>query len=523
MTLQEMALVRSYLARKLEKIRFISNQTLNTSKEYLQDDVQTNLKPYEEVPGPKPLPILGNTWRMFPIIGQFEIGDVATISQIFYDQYGEITRLTGLIGRPDLLFVYDVNEIERLYRQEGPTPFRPSMPCLVKYKSEVRRDFFGDLGGVVGVHGEPWKNFRTRVQKPILQPQTVRKYISPIEVVTNDFINRINKIKNSEDEVPADFDNEIHKWALECIGRVALDVRLGCLEDNLTDNSEPQKIINAAKFALRNVAELELKAPYWRYIPTRLWSRYVKNMNYFIEVCMKYIDAAVERLKNKKSVSDSELSVVERILANEKDPKIAYILALDLILVGIDTISMAVCSILYQIATRPEEQEKIYRELKTILPDPSVPLTMKHLDQAAYTKAFVREVFRVYSTVIGNGRTLQNDTVICGYHIPKGVQVVFPTIVTGKMEKWVENAHEFKPERWLKENEHKKLHPFASLPYGHGARMCLGRRFADLEIQVLLAKLIRNYKLEYHYEPLNYKVTFMYAPHGDLKFKISKR
>lgn len=28
---------------------------------------------------------------------------------------------------------------------------------------------------------------------------------------------------------------------------------------------------------------------------------------------------------------------------------------------------------------------------------------------------------RVYSTVIGNGRTLQNDTVICGYHIPKGV------------------------------------------------------------------------------------------------------
>lgn len=146
-----MALVRSYLARKLEKIRFISNQALNTSKEYLQDDVQTNVKPYEEVPGPKPLPILGNTWRMFPVIGQFEIGDVATISQIFYDQYGEITRLTGLIGRPDLLFVYDVNEIERLYRQEGPTPFRPSMPCLVKYKSEVRKDFFGDLGGVVGV------------------------------------------------------------------------------------------------------------------------------------------------------------------------------------------------------------------------------------------------------------------------------------------------------------------------------------------------------------------------------------
>ena len=29
--------------------------------------------------------------------------------------------------------------------------------------------------------------------------------------------------------------------------------------------------------------------------------------------------------------------------------------------------------------------------------------------------------FRMYSTVIGNGRTLQNDMIICGYHVPKGV------------------------------------------------------------------------------------------------------
>nr|UEN71162.1 cytochrome P450 4AV17 [Meteorus pulchricornis] len=515
------------LVRRLEKvIRYSSNQAINTPKKcpmYTESETKVRIKSYDEVPGPKPLPILGNTWRMFPIIGQYDVGDVAKISQIFYDTYGEITRLTGLIGRPDLLFVYDADEIERMYRQEGPTPFRPSMPCLVYYKGVVRKEFFGELGGVVGVHGEPWKEFRTRVQKPILQPQTVRKYILPIETVTSDFINRIDRIKSSDDEVPADFDNEIHKWALECIGLVALDVRLGCLDDNLTPDSEPQKIIDAAKFALRNVAELELKAPYWRYIPTPLWSRYVKNMNYFIEVCMKYIDAALVRLKNKKSLHEKDLSLVERILANEDDPKIAYILALDLILVGIDTISMAVCSILYQLATRPEEQEKIYKELKSILPDPSVPLTTSHLDQAIYTKAFVREVFRVYSTVIGNGRTLQHDTVICGYHVPKGVQVVFPTIVTGRMEKWVDNAGSFTPERWLKENDDKKLHPFASLPYGYGARMCLGRRFADLEIQVLLAKLIRNYKLEYQHEPLNYKVTFMYAPDGDLKFKITKR
>lgn len=88
----------------------------------------------------------------FNISGQYKISDVARISFLLYEMFGKIVALRGLIGRPDLLFVYDADEIEKIYRHEGPTPFRPSMPCLVKYKSEVRKDFFGRLAGVVGVY-----------------------------------------------------------------------------------------------------------------------------------------------------------------------------------------------------------------------------------------------------------------------------------------------------------------------------------------------------------------------------------
>ncbi|XP_050521005.1 probable cytochrome P450 301a1, mitochondrial isoform X3 [Daktulosphaira vitifoliae] len=479
-------------------------------------------KPYSEVPGPTPLPIIGNTWRMLPIIGPYQISDLANVSYILYKQYGKIAKLGNLVGRPDLLFVYDADEIEKVYRQEGDTPFRPSMPCLVKYKSQVRKQFFGRLPGVVGVHGEPWREFRTKVQKPVLQPQTVKKYIQPIEEVSDYFIQRMEEMKNKKSEMPHDFDNEIHKWALECIGRVALDARLGCLRPDLPHNSEPQKIIDAAKYALRNVALLELKYPFWRYLPSTLWTKYVSNMDYFIEICMKYIDDAMSRLKTKTSINENELSLVERILANEPDPKTAYVLALDLILVGIDTISMAVCSMLYQIATRPDEQEKIHQEVIKILPNENDKLDSSKLDKMVYLKAFIKEVFRIYSTVIGNGRTLQKNMTICGYEIPKGIQLVFPTIVTGNMEEYVTDCKQFKPERWMKQSN-GYIHPFASLPYGHGPRMCLGRRFADLEMQVFIAKLIRSYKLEYHYEPLKYKVTFMYAPDGELKFKMLKR
>lgn len=343
-------------------------------------------------------------------------------------------------------------------------------------------------------HGEEWRQFRSKVQKPVLQLSTIRRYLNPLEVITNDFIERCETILDENSELPDDFDNEIHKWSLECIGQVALDTRLGCLEPNLAPDSEPQQIINAAKYALRNVATLELKAPYWRYIPTPLWAKYVKNMNYFVSVCNKYIQSATERLKSKPQdvVGTAEPSLLEKVLLSEKNERIAAIMALDLILVGIDTISMAVCSILYQLSIRPEEQEKIFKELERIMPDPNTPLTIPLLDQTHYLKAFIKEVFRTHSTVIGNGRTLQEDTVICGYRIPKGIQVVFPTLVTGNMEEFVSDAAAFKPERWLKQQHGGilgKLHPFASLPYGYGARMCLGRRFADLEMQILLSKV----------------------------------
>lgn len=58
-------------------------------------------------------------------------------------------------------------------------------------------------------------------------------------------------------------------------------------------------------------------------------------------VCTKHIDKAMERLEQKKGQqATGELSVVERILAEQPDRKLAYVLALDLILVGIDTVGL---------------------------------------------------------------------------------------------------------------------------------------------------------------------------------------
>lgn len=59
---------------------------------------------------------------------------------------------------------------------------------------------------------------------------------------------------------------------------------------------------------------------------------------------------------------------------------------------------------------------------------------------------------------------------------------------------------DFSPERWLVENEKGEVHcdPFAgpSHPFGAGPRGCLGRKFAALELKIIITLMVWNFVLE---------------------------
>lgn len=57
---------------------------------------------------------------------------------------------------------------------------------------------------------------------------------------------------------------------------------------------------------------------------------------------MKYIQSATERLKTQGPSQSGEPSLLEKVIMSEKNEKIATIMALDLILVGIDTVSYVI-------------------------------------------------------------------------------------------------------------------------------------------------------------------------------------
>lgn len=88
---------------------------------------------------------------MLDFSGDFQIEHIDKVSKKLYQKYGKIVKVGGLLGRPDMLFLFDPDEIEKVFRREDTLPLRPSMPSLNYYKHNLRKEFFGDIGGVIAV------------------------------------------------------------------------------------------------------------------------------------------------------------------------------------------------------------------------------------------------------------------------------------------------------------------------------------------------------------------------------------
>jgi cytochrome P450 len=92
-------------------------------------------------------------------------------------------------------------------------------------------------------------------------------------------------------------------------------------------------------------------------------------------------------------------------------------------------------------------------------------------------------------------RTASQDDVINGIKIPKGT-IIFIGILPANFDEtlWGPDVDTFNPDRWDKLPE--TITNYAFLTFLQGPRNCIGRRFAETEMKVLMVNLIRNFKFD---------------------------
>lgn len=150
-------------------------------------------------------------------------------------------------------------------------------------------------------------------------------------------------------------------------------------------------------------------------------------------------------------------------------------------------------TLLYFLAKNPEKQQLLRREIKEKMPTKNTTLTPESLKNMPYLRACIKESQRLEPVIVGTLRKMANNVVLGGYQVPKDVYVVMVQNVMCQAEKNYSRSRDFIPERFLKADpSFKPRQPFAFLPFGFGSRMCIGKRIAELEVEIVTAKCVAN-------------------------------
>ncbi|CAO1429463.1 unnamed protein product [Diamesa hyperborea] len=484
----------------------------------IADDYQS-ASVYESVPGPSQFELI----RGFLPGGKFQNVPLTDFIAKLHNDYGKLVKIPKMLGKPEIVFTNDPNDIEMVFRTEGQWPERKGLDSMVHYRKNVRPDVFGDHAGLVIDQGAKWQSFRTTVNPVLMQPKIVQHYVPVVDEIVRQFLkNLTTQHLDDNNETPANFLDLVSSWALESIGRIALDTRFGILDG---ENVMAQEMIVLMRRFFQLGVEFEFQPSIWRFYETKKFKELMAVYDKLNTLIMARVDDAIEKIENGTAADDVKDGILYKLL--KVDKKVAIIMASDMIFAGVDTTSAATIGTLYCLAKNPEKQDKLRQEILTLLPEKDSVLCPEKLKNLPYLRAVMKEGLRMYSPAPSNLRKTGQNIVLQGYQIPKDVNIGMSLLQIYNNDKYFGNSKDFIPERWLRNVDEKtcphslKLtHSFGYLPFGFGPRMCVGKRIAEMEIEVFLARLIRSYRVEWHYSAMKMKSNLVYTPDGDLKFRL---
>lgn len=160
-----------------------------------------------------------------------------------------------------------------------------------------------------------------------------------------------------------------------------------------------------------------------------------------------------------------------------------------LLVAGHETTATAIAWALYWIHKLPQVRQKLLQELDSLGENPDVNAIFK----LPYLTAVCNETLRIYPVgMLTFPRRVKKPITLCGHELEPGSVVMGSIYLTHHREDIYPNSKQFNPERFLE----KQFSPYEFLPFGGGARRCIGLAFAQFEMKLALAKILTNWELE---------------------------
>ncbi|KAJ4427342.1 hypothetical protein ANN_24962 [Periplaneta americana] len=438
-----------------------------------------------KIPGPTSLPIIGNL-LMFATGSPVECFKI--INQLT-EKYGPVMRIWGA-GKP-VVFVTDAESIEKLMTNK-------KLETRGRYIYKVAKPIFNN--GLLLSYGNTWR-FHRKIINSSFHANILDGFVhqfSRLSLLLNDNINKVSD--------GSTFD--LYHYSFLCSMDIVAETTMGEVVN--VQVSQDHYFTRVILWGLEVVME-RFRKPWMLYD----WLYYVTQVGKQTKIVMKDVNEKIfdgikkrkckfnaggkqkTDLDDKASVSKKKLCLLDLMIENgtmsmeEIRDEVVTIVS-----TGSETTATTFCYVLSMLGIHQEVQDRVLEEQKLIFgQDHCRSVCSEDLSQMNYLEQVIKETLRLFPPVPYLFRKVGEDIEVgMGYTIPAGSHSIINAYLTHRNPEYYPDPGSFVPERFSAENSIGR-HPHVFIPFGGGRRLCVGYRYAMLELKTMLSTVLRRFRV----------------------------
>jgi cytochrome P450 len=340
----------------------------------------------------------------------------------------------------------------------------------------VLRPMLGE--GLLIAEGRAWKHQR-RTLSPAFTPRAVSMLIPHMVAATDETIAKLNA-----SDAPVDLRQAMQRMTLEIAGRTmfsfGMDRHGAALRDFVMEYGE--------NLARPHFLDLVLPLS-WPTPQDFSRARFRKRWTQFVGMLM------VERRAAGKNEGAPPRDLFD-LMGEARDPETGQAFTDEqlgdqiatMILAGHETTATALFWSLYLLALDPSVQEELAAEVKGAAVNGAADI-----EPLKFTRAVIDETMRLYPPAFLIARAAAGPDTIAGMPVRRNDVVLVAPWLLHRHEKLWRDPNAFMPSRFMAPAPPPDR--FAYLPFGVGARVCIGAHFALVEATLALAKIIGAFRV----------------------------
>lgn len=394
--------------------------------------------------------------------------------------------------------------------------FHPDAVQHVLQSSNYRKpDFFYNSVrpltgyGLFTSEGDAWLK-----QRRLAQPAFLKKKVEALtETVIKAIKEEINTWDEYQDNDVIDITRKMTKITLKTLSTALFSI------DISNDANEMSLALRDALGYISKRMSNPMSLPIW--IPTQANKDFAEDRKAIIAVVDKIIDSRRNSTESYNDLLDTLIKSKDDESGDMLDNTQLRDEMITMLIAGHDTTSAALSWTFYLLAKNKDKENILINEIDSVLGDREIEL--KDLEKLEYNRMVFEEAMRLYPPAWSLPREAIEDDVINGYQIKKKSTIMIAQYITHRHTDFWEKPLEFYPEHFEKSKVEKR-HKFAYFPFGGGARMCIGKAFALLEAQLILACIMQKFSFALvDNKEVELDTTFTLIPKDGINLHIKKR